>query len=223
MELDDLQTHWQSQDRRIDEILRITRRVELRAKLAGPRAWLRWFSFGALVEVLLGLLCASWTGSFILAHLGEPRFLAPAAALHLWFVGTVGIAVARYARVRLIDYGAPVIEIQRQVEALRVFTMRSLRIMFVSGSVVWGVPLAIVVLRASFGVDLYAVVGTAILATAVMGSAAFGFAVIWLCSLLARGFGSSNWLQQSARALSGYSLKTAQDQLLKLAAFEREI
>jgi hypothetical protein len=222
LELDDFKELWLSQNRKIDAILQINRRLQLRAELTGPRAWLRWFRFGALVEILLGFLCLLWTGSFIYAHFGELRFLAAAAALHLWLVGAVGTAIVRYVRAGVIDYGAPVLLIQRQVESLRLFAMRSLRFLFVTGVVVWAVPFPIVAFRALFGVDLYAAIGAPILGMTLIGSAALGFAVVMVCSLCVRHFGSSLWLRQSARALSGYSLNAAADQLLKLATFERE-
>lgn len=225
MELDDFKERWLSQDRKIEEILRINQRLQLRAQLTGPRVWLRWFRFGALFEILLGVLCLSGSGSFIYKHFGEPRFLVPAVALHLWLVGTTGTAIARYVRAQLIDYSAPVLAIQRQVEALRLFTVRSLRLLFVTGCVVWGAPIAIVACRAVVGIDLYALVGARILIEYTMGSAAFGLAVVKLCTLWALWVerpGSPTWLRGSARVFSGYSLNRAADQLLKIQAFERE-
>jgi len=225
VELDDFKERWLSQDRKIDEILRINQRLQLRAQLSGPRLWLRWFRFGALFEISLGLLCLSGSGSFIHRHLGEPRFLIPAVALHLWLLGTTGLALARYVRAQLINYGAPVLAIQRQVEALRLFTLRSLRLLFVTGCVVWGVPIAIVACRAVFGIDLYALFGARVLIECTMATAAFGLVFVKLCTLWAQWVerpGSPIWLRGSARAFSGYSLNRAADQLQKIQAFERE-
>lgn len=225
MELDDFKECWLSQDRKIDEILRINQRLQLRAQLAGPRVWLRWFRFGALFEILLGLLCLSGSGSFIYKHFGELRFLVPAIALHLWLVGTTGTAIARYVRAQLIDYSATVLAIQRDVEALRLFTVRSLRLLFVSGCIVWVVPFAIIASRALLGIDLYALFGTRVLVEYTIGSAAFGMAVIKLCTLWALWVerpGSPIWLRASARVFSGYSLNRAVDQLQKIKAFEQE-
>ena len=225
MELDDFKERWLSQDRRIDEILRINQGLQFRAQLTGPRVWLRWFRFGALFEILLGLLCLFGSGSFIYKHFGELRFLVPAVALHLWLIGTTGAAISRYVRAQLIDYSAPVLAIQRQVEALRLFTVRSLRLLFATGCVVWGVPIAIIACRAVFGIDLYAVFGARALIEYTIGSATFGLAVVKLCTLWASWVerpASPIWLRESARAFSGYSLNRAADQLQKIQAFEQE-
>jgi hypothetical protein len=224
VELDDFKERWLSQDRKIDEILQINQRLQLRAQLTGPRAWLRWFRFNAFVEVLLGFLCLYWTWMFIHRHFGELRFLAPAAVLYLWLIGTTGTAIARYVRTGLIDYSAPVLVIQQQVEALRLFTLRSLRLLFVFGSVVWGAPVAIVACRA-LGIDLYTVVGARALIVYSIVSAALGLAVVKLCTLWALWVerpGTPAWLRGSARVFSGYSLNRTADQLEKIRAFERE-
>jgi hypothetical protein len=185
---------------------------------------LRWFRFNAFVEVLLGFLCLYWTWMFIHRHFGELRFLAPAAVLYLWLIGTTGTAIARYVRTGLIDYSAPVLVIQQQVEALRLFTLRSLRLLFVFGSVVWGAPVAIVACRA-LGIDLYTVVGARALIVYSIVSAALGLAVVKLCTLWALWVerpGTPAWLRGSARVFSGYSLNRTADQLEKIRAFERE-
>jgi hypothetical protein len=75
----------------------------------------------------------------------------PAMALHLWLIVAVAIAVVRFVRAGVISYDAPVLEIQRRIEALRVFTMRSLHLLFVLGVAVWVVPFSIVALRSWFG------------------------------------------------------------------------
>jgi hypothetical protein len=225
VELDDFKERWLSQERKIEEILRINQRLQLRVQLRGPRAWMRWFRFGALLEILLGLLWLSWTGSFIYRVFGEPRFLLPAVALQLWLIGTTGTAIARYARAELIDYGAPVLEIQRQVGALRLFTLRSLRLVFVFGVPVWGVAVPILALRAVLGIDLYAIVGARNLILYTLGNLALGLAVVRLCTLWALWAerpGSPTWLRGSARVFSGYSLNAAADQLQKIQDFERE-
>ena len=221
MEPDDYQARWLAQDRKIDEILQINRRLELRAHLAGPRSWMRWFRFGALLEMLLGIWCAYLNGSFIAHHFFEARFVVPAVALQLWFAGVIGTAISRYVRAGLIDYAAPVVTIQRQFETLRVFVLRSLRILFATGAVVWGAPIAIVWGRA-IGIDLYAIVGVPMLLAVVLVSAAFGVFVIGVCLLCSRLWRNSAWLRACSGALSGHSLHAAQKQLQRLHAFEQE-
>lgn len=222
MEIDDLKKRWQSQDRKIGEILRINQRLQLRAEFAGSRGWVRWFRVGAVAEILMALVCLVWTGAFIRAHFEEPRFLVPAAALHLWLVSAIGIAIARYVRAGFIDYSAPVLAIQRQIEDLRIFSARSLQLLFVFGCAVWGAPFSIVASRGLFGIDLFAALGMPLVSMILIVSTVLGFAVVKVCKFYVKRSNSSSWISKSAQALSGYSLSAASDQLLTIESFERE-
>jgi hypothetical protein len=220
MQLDDMQRSWRSQDERIGEILRLTRHVQIAAELRGPRAALLWFRVGALLEMALGTICVLWTGSFIGAHFGDLRMMAAAATLHLWLLGTAAVALARFLRAGAIDYSAPVIRIQRQVESLRSFTLLSLRVLFILGVPVWTIAFPVVLARSWIGLDLTAgVTGPMLTAIFVLG-AAVSLAAIRLADLCATHFPMPPWFIRSARSLSGRELLLAQDQLAKIAAFE---
>lgn len=220
MELDDLQHSWRSQDDRIDEILRIGRRLQLNTELRGPRAALKRFKAAALLEIVLGIVCVMWSGSFIHAHAGEPRLAASAASLYLWLIGAAALALIRYLRAGAIEYGAPVIQIQQQVERLRVFTLRSLRVLFIGGVPVWTLAFPIMLIRSGLGVDLAAALPGPVLGGMFAFGAACAFFIIKLGDLLAAQFGLPAWLAAFARALSARELVRAQDQLARLAAFE---
>jgi hypothetical protein len=134
----------------------------------------------------------------------------------------VAIAVVQFVRAGAISYGAPVLEIQCQIEALRVFTIRSLRLLFVFGVAVWVVPFSIVVLRSLFGVDLYAVVSWEVLLVTFLANAFLALGMVKVCALCAARWDSSPRMQRVARSFAGYNLVAAQDQLAKLVSFERE-
>ena len=220
MTLDQFQERWLAQDRRIEEAPSIGKRLQLRAELTAPRAALQWSRFGALFEILCGALCVLWTGTFIYAHFSELRFVSPAVALLLWFMATTAAAIARFVRTGAIDYDAPVLDIQRQLEALRVFTLRSLRLLFVFGVPTWGVPFGIVAAQAWLGIDLYAWIDGGVLLAVFAATVALGLVFQAVCAVCATRLDRSPWLRQIARSLSGYSLAAAEDQLAKLAAFE---
>jgi hypothetical protein len=221
MELDDFQARWLAQDQRIEEAMRINRRLWLRAELAGPRSSLRWLRVGALIEILVGACCLLWTGSFLRAHFTELRFAVPAAALHLWMVGAVATTIAQFVKAGAIEYDAPVVEIQRQLAALRALTLRSTEMLFLLGVPIWFVPFCIVAMRSWFGVDLYAWFGTGTLLAGVAGSVALALAVKGLCRRYAKQLDRSPRLRQLVRGLAGHYLTAAEDQLAKLAAFAR--
>jgi hypothetical protein len=218
MELDDFQQRWLAQDRRIDEALRLNKRLWLRAELAAPRVSLRWVRVGALLNMLAGALCLLWTGAFIAANIHEPRFVVPAVALHLWLVAALATTIARFVKASAINYEAPVVTIQRQIEALRALTVRSTMWLFLFGVPIWFVPFCIVAMRSWFGVDLYRWFGGDVLLESFAWSVAGGVA-LW-----AVGRRVARWAtgRRVARGVAGRYLTKAEDQIAAIAAFERE-
>jgi hypothetical protein len=179
--------------------------------LADPRSSLRMSQGLDVLNIVLALPCLGWTGSFIWQHLAEPRFWAPAVVLHAWLVGSVAIAVARFARAAMVRYDVPLAEIARQLEAIRVFALRSLRVLFVTGVLVFGAPLAIVAARAWLGVDLYARDGGWLVLVLLAAGAAIALLTLAISALRPRR------LSRLMRPLAGYNLAIAEDRLAALA------
>lgn len=221
MQLDELQQRWLAQDRRIEELERSARRLQLNTELTAPRDLLRGARAGDVLEILLGVAILGWTGSFMAKSWPELRFVLPAALFHLWVIGTIGTAAARFHLTGSIDYAAPVVEIQRRLESVRVFTLRSLRALFLLGAFVWGVPFVIIALRSWFGLDLYALMGTDVLLGLMLANAALAVVLAVIISLLKKRFDRSPRLQRLAGALAGDSLTAAQDRLARIAGFEQ--
>jgi hypothetical protein len=223
MTLDDLQKQWSAQSALIDELIRINQRLLLAQALRPVRASLRWSQAEDVLEAVLAALCLLGTGAFIGQHHTEPRFWLPGAAFHLWFIGTLVVAVSRCVRKAAIQYDAPVLVLQRQIEALQVFSLRSLRVLFVSGLVVWGAPFCIVAARAWFNWDLYAVPGARMVLYIILGtSVLLGVLTLAACTFLATHLSHRPVVQHLARNLAGYNLKVAQERLEKLARLGRE-
>jgi hypothetical protein len=175
-----------------------------------------------VIEILCGLVMLGWTGQFIFGNLPDLRFVIPAAALHLWGIGATGTAVLRLYRATAIDYDAPIVEIQRQLESLRVLTLRAIQVLLVAGIPIWCVPFAIVACRSWFGIDLYAVISVGTLAINFVVCVVLGFVVWKVCQFCSSRLSGSPRLQQIARALAGYHISAAQSQLAELAAFKLE-
>jgi hypothetical protein len=222
MTLDEFQSRWRAQDDKIEHLIRINTALQLRAALAKTRSSMRGSGWGNVFEILCGLAFLSWTGQFIYANLADLRFVIPAAALHLWGIGATGTALAQLWRATTIDYDAPVVEIQHQVESLRLFALRAIQILLVVGIPIWCVPFGIVAFRSWLGIDLYAAIQGDILAIIFAACVILAFAVWKVChSLTTRPPGSPR-LQHLARTLAGHHIAAAQSQLQQLAAFRLE-
>jgi len=218
MSLDELQRQWAAQGERIDALVRINRQLLQQQSLQPVRASLRWSRAGDLSEAVLALLCLLATGTFIGAHIGDPRFLLPGAVMHLWFIATLVVAIRRFVGKGAIQYDAPVLTIQRQLEAIQAFTLRAVRVLVVSGLVVWGAPFWIIAARAWFGWDVYAWPGPQVLLYVLGTSVLLGVLTLATCGYLAQRLSRLPGLQRLARDLAGgYNLKVARERLAKLA------
>jgi hypothetical protein len=220
MNLDELQQRWAAQDERLDAVLRLNRQVlqdaglgRLRSALLPRRAVLA-LEVAVLVAVLLGL------GSFLARHLGEPRFFVPALALHVLAVVGLVANVRQWALLRGLDAGAPVLALQRRLERYRLARLRELKGVLLLSPLAWTLFL-VVGPKAWLGVDAYATLGVRYLAANLLFSAAVIAAGVWASRRYAERLSRSAWMQGLARDVGGRSLQRAEEQLARLAAFER--
>src|SRR5688572_5087769 len=124
MDLDDLAQAWQAHDRKLDATLRLNAHL-LRTTLLGRAET----AVGRLtrllaVELLAAVAALLWIVSFTTRHAGELRFAAPAAAMGLCGLGLAVTAAWQLAALREVDYGQPVLDIQRRLETIRIRRMR---------------------------------------------------------------------------------------------------
>src|SRR5208282_3319335 len=98
-------------------------------------------------------------GVFIADQLGALRFLLPALVLDGVAVALVATTARQWFLAGEVDYDGPVTVSQRQLERLRVMRIRETKWVLLLSPLLW-TPLLIVALKALFGVDAYAALGT---------------------------------------------------------------
>ncbi|HKQ57316.1 MAG TPA: hypothetical protein VJY35_05575 [Candidatus Eisenbacteria bacterium] len=219
MELEALKAQWDACDRRLTESLHLNARL-LRATLeARSRAPLRWLGAGIVVELVLSALLVVALGGFVADHIREPRFVLPALVLDLAMIAMLGVCIHQLVALARIDFGTPVVALQRELERLRVLRIRVTQWTFVLAPLLW-TPMLIVLLRA-VRVDAYAVLPAAWLA----GNLAVGIAAIpvllWVARRMAARFQGAPWLQGLMDDIAGRSLIEARSFLGQLADLER--
>jgi hypothetical protein len=222
MNLDDLQQQWAAQGARVDELIRLNQRLLMQQALQPVRASLRRSQAGDVFEAVLAVPCLLCTGTFIGAHVTEVRFLVPGLAMHLWFIAVLVVAIVRCARKAALHYDAPVLAMQRQLEALQAFCLRALRVLFVTGVVVWGAPFWIVTARALAGWDVYAFPGLRMILYVLGGSVLLAVLTQAVCAFLSTRLPHSPALRAFTRNLAGYNLKVALERLERLAQLSKE-
>ena len=219
MELEDLKKTWEERDRRLDAAIRvntgmlgvaITSRAETAMRRLSRLLWLELLSLGVIVL---------WLGSFAADHVAELRFLVPAAALGICTIARAIACIRQLAGSGAIDYGAPIVAIQRRLESLRVQRIRAVTVTLLLAPLLW-TPLLIVALQGLAGVDAWAVLSRGWLAANLLLGVAVIPLAVWLSRRYAERMKRSPFVQRLMRDLAGTNLAAATGFLSTLARFE---
>jgi len=221
LSLDDLKLRWDEMDVRLDRGLRLNARLLRESAIDRARTSLKRLSRLLWIDVAVDCLLLLWLGSFMADHLTEIRFLLPAAMLHLGVILLAGSAIRQLVALAGLDYGAPVLDIQRRLESLRVERLRAVRWTLLAAPLVW-LPLFIVGLKGLLGLDLYAMVTREWVAANLLLGAAVIPVAIQVSRRYADRLGRSPLAQRILRDLAGSNLNAAAGFLDSLRTFERE-
>ena len=167
MELDELKRAWQALDTQL-----AAQSVQLRALQQGrgmdaARNRLRGVTRMQWLQLAVGMVVALWAGGYWWDHLGTTHLVLYGAALHLSGIALVVSSAVQLAGLLRLDYRAPVLEVQRQLLALRRLRARCERVLLVLGFVAW-VPLVFIAMRA-FGLDMWVFRPAVVLANLAVG------------------------------------------------------
>ena len=220
-DLDSLKEKWAEYDRKLDDVIRLNRRILTATTLNRARSSLQRVAMWMVVEAVVWFVIILWLGSFSYQHIALPRFALPAVFLHVYAIANLVFLIRQIAAALGIDYSMPVSGIQSRLEALRIQRTRYIEMAVPAGFMVW-TPFVIVALKALFDVDAYSSPGVPWLAANV----AFSAAVVALAIFLAKKFGhrmtGSPVLQRFLKDLAGYNLNDAAGFLSSLAEFDEE-
>ena len=166
----------------------------------------------------MNVVAVWWLGSFMGDHLGEPRFFIPAAILNASAIALLILGAQMAVRMRTIDHGRPVLEVQRDLQFLRIRKINLTRWTVFLSPLLW-TPLVIVILKAALGVDAYQALPAWLAANLL-----FGLAAIPVLRYAAGAF-SERWkgnpvVQSIMRDTAGRGLAEAAGFLDELARFE---
>jgi hypothetical protein len=224
MDLDDLKNLWQQTDRRLEAMepaLRLHQRLARAGALDRVRSKIRFTHLVLWYEAAFGGIVALLTGSYLVDHLAVIRFAAPAAVLHLGAILTIGVAAWQLVSLGQIDYGGPVLDIQRRLAELRVVRARANRWLLLSSPLLWAL-LIVVVPHGLIGLDVYRAFGVAW----VGGNLLFGLAVLaaaaWASRRFPTWFATSRLLRGLGDDLTGRRLASLSGFLTDIEAFEME-
>lgn len=219
MELDDLKAAWQALDSRMARQNALGALVYRESRLDRARRLLRPLWIGQVVQAIAGVGLIVGAAAFWTSHRDSAYWLACGLLLHLYGLMFILAAARNFHLMGCIDYGQPLLEIQKRLAALRVWRVNVEGPVFaVVGCFMW-IPLVLVLLRVELGADIW------LHAPSVVWSfIACGF----LCLL--GYFGLRYWSHRRGgrvaeafdREIAGKSVFRAQAALDEIARFERE-
>jgi hypothetical protein len=221
MDLDELREKWAEHDRKLDAILRLNRQLLSATNLNRARSALQRLTLGLALESAITFAAIVALGAFNYEHIATLRFALPAAALDLVAIAYLIDLVRQITAAVRIDYGRPIAAIQRQLEALRVLRIRSIRRALMAGMLAW-TPFVIVAFKGFLDVDVYRSFDTAWLAANALFSVAVVSLAIWVSKRFGDRMGRSPFIQQLMRDLAGHNLNAAAEFLATLSEFEDE-
>src|SRR5436305_3621342 len=117
--LDDLKLAWQQLSQKLDRQNALAFDQLKQSKLAHFRSGLRPLVVGQTVQLVLGAMIAAFFAEFGIEHLHSAQLLLCGLFLHAYGIMFIAFALRDLILIRRIDYGAPVLAIQRQLAELR--------------------------------------------------------------------------------------------------------
>jgi len=218
MELDDLKLAWESQASALDKSMRLNAVLLNRTNIGAVERRMGTTLFGVIAQLVVDAAAMLLVGSFAADHYTEARYLIPAVLLGAYAVAIAAGTISDVVAIRSLDYDDPVVTIQQRLLRLRAQRIRRTMCTLALAPRMW-VPLAIVAVRGTFGVDVYAAFGAPYIAANV----AFGIAVLLGAFAVAKG-GSPRMrrnpvVESFLDDISGRSLKQALQSLDSLERF----
>lgn len=221
MELQDLKTQWANHDRKLDTSIQLSAALLRESGLNHTKSYLQRLVPGLLIELLLNLAAVAMLGLFLVDHLWEMRFFAPAAVLDLGAILLVIAGVHQWVALKSIDYSAPVVSIQRKLEGLKIQRIQATKWTLLFAPLLW-TPLLIVTLKGAFGVNIYEVSDGKWLAANLLFGVGVTALMVWVSKRYAGRFQRSPLVQRLMNDIAGRSLNKAAAFLDRLSNFEQD-
>ena len=217
MELDEMKLAWQGLDRRLEQQHVLNLQLFRDGRMDKLQRGLRPLAWGQAIQMLIGVLGLLMLAPIWVAHWRDPAVLIAGVVMHAYCVGLIIVGAAVQGQVSRIDYGAPVLVIQRQLLQLR-------RTYAMWGAIVVGwpwwfltAPLLVVLTRGAIMVNA----PSAIWIQLGIGVAGL-FATWWFFYRWSRRPDHGELARRIDDSTTGGSIRRAQTALDEIARFEQE-
>ena len=217
-ELDDLKSAWQTLNRNLERQHALALHQFREDKLTRFRSGFRPLVIGQIIQIIGGVLLAVCGGSFWVDHFGVAHLMIYGISVHLYGIMLIVFAARDLFLIKQFDHAAPVLDLQKQIAALREWHVRAGLWFSVTGCFIW-IPLLLMIFN-GLGADVWnrnpAVVGWFFV------SAVVCLAFIYALVAIARRPGNKKFAKSLADSSAGRSVRHAQSLLKEIERFERE-
>lgn len=216
MELDEMKLAWQGLDRRLEQQYALNLQLFRDGRLDKLQCGLRPLVRGQAIQMAIGVLGLLVLAPIWISHWRDPAVLVAGVVMHVYCVGLIIFGGVVQGQVARIDYGAPVLVIQRQLLKLR-------KTYAVGGALVVGLPwwfltapLLVVLTRGAIMVNAPSVIWIQL----AIGAA--GLLATWWFHRWSRRPERAALARKLDDSTAGGSIRRAQAALEEIARFERE-
>lgn len=217
MELDDFKSEWQTLNQKLDQQATLNLQLLRESRKEKARHGLRPLVWGQAIQMVLGALLALYSAGFWWNHQQVPHLLFTGLLMHAYGLAMVLFGVRVQVLIHRIDFGAPVLSIQKQLAGLRRFYVVGEMCIGLPWWLLW-IPCMTMLFMGRFGVDLYVKVPQVITLNVAVGIV--GLILTWLFLRWSRG--RPKLAETLEDATAAPSLNNAQRMLDEIARFEHE-
>lgn len=143
-ELDDLKAAWQTLNRNLERQHTLALHQFKESKLARFRSGLRPLATGQIIQLVCGVILTGFAAQFWMKHLGAYHLVIYGILFQGYGMMLAGFAVRDLMLIHRIDYGAPVVAIQKEIAALRAWHLRAGMWLAIAGCFIW-LPLILLI------------------------------------------------------------------------------
>lgn len=216
MELDDFKSAWQALNQKVEQQNALSLHLLWESRAEKARHGLRPLVWGQALQMAIGALLVFFSAVFWSNHLHVPHLLFTGLLMHAYGLAMILFGARMQVLIHRIDFGAPVLDIQKQLAQLRRFYVVGGLWIGLPWWLLW-IPLMLMVFM-GLGVDIYMRAPQVI--TINVAACAVGLMLTLLFLRWAQGRPKlAKMLEDSA---AGSILNKAQRRLDEIARFEHD-
>ena len=222
MDLDDLKAEWAKRDQALQQSLQAQTKLSRALLVESQMQKLRGHTGMNAFELIVYIAFVVFFGATAASSWGHWTVFVPTVLLDIWTIAMGALTFAERARLREVDFSAPVLDIQKRLAALQGERARVFQWAFLTGQILWWTPFILVLFWALLRVDLLAVsepVRSFVAINIVVGVALIPV-LLWVAHVIGPQLAESSVGRSLLDSVTGRGLAEARAIAARLAQFE---